>query len=207
MTGTSRNGVRRTAPTPDNPANDFASVIETFGAGEPGLRLTTNPVQLKRSQRRRAPCETHDPEKKAELRRKSNSCHRHPRDRLPVATGGGLGIRTLETFLPTSFQDWLHRPLGQPSLLNTTLTPDSSGPRRYRASLDPNRRAELAHPRRRAECARGTRGTRGTSRVRTVEARRPVRLRARMPSPRWPRPERRRAPGPWQPRGRERPPR
>ena len=30
--------------------------------------------------------------------------------------GGGLGIRTLETSLPTSFQDWLHRPLGQPSL-------------------------------------------------------------------------------------------
>ena len=28
---------------------------------------------------------------------------------------GGRGIRTHETFLPTSFQDWLHRPLGQPS--------------------------------------------------------------------------------------------
>src|SRR6185312_13564070 len=28
---------------------------------------------------------------------------------------GGRGIRTHETFPPTSFQDWLHRPLGQPS--------------------------------------------------------------------------------------------
>jgi hypothetical protein len=30
---------------------------------------------------------------------------------------GGREIRTRETFLPTSFQDWLHRPLGQPSWL------------------------------------------------------------------------------------------
>lgn len=30
-------------------------------------------------------------------------------------TGGGRGIRTHETFLPTGFQDQLHRPLGQTS--------------------------------------------------------------------------------------------
>ncbi|CAD5990327.1 protein of unknown function [Agreia sp. COWG] len=41
-----------------------------------------------------------------------------PIPRAPV--GGGLGIRTLETFLPTSFQDWLHRPLGQPSMPGRT---------------------------------------------------------------------------------------
>ena len=29
---------------------------------------------------------------------------------------GGRGIRTHETFLPTGFQDQLHRPLGQPSV-------------------------------------------------------------------------------------------
>ncbi len=29
--------------------------------------------------------------------------------------GGGRGIRTHETFLPTGFQDQLHRPLGQTS--------------------------------------------------------------------------------------------
>ena len=32
------------------------------------------------------------------------------------SSSGGRGIRTHETLLPTSFQDWLHRPLGQPSL-------------------------------------------------------------------------------------------
>ena len=30
--------------------------------------------------------------------------------------GGGRGIRTHETFLPTGFQDQLHRPLGQTSV-------------------------------------------------------------------------------------------
>ena len=30
-------------------------------------------------------------------------------------SGGGRGIRTHETFLPTGFQDQLHRPLGQAS--------------------------------------------------------------------------------------------
>ena len=34
---------------------------------------------------------------------------------------GGRGIRTHETSLPTSFQDWLHRPLGQPSLFAAQL--------------------------------------------------------------------------------------
>src|SRR5680860_847134 len=32
-----------------------------------------------------------------------------------TSQSGGRGIRTHETFLPTIFQDWLHRPLGQPS--------------------------------------------------------------------------------------------
>src|SRR5690606_7073556 len=35
---------------------------------------------------------------------------------MPFKICGGRGIRTHETFLPTGFQDQLHRPLGQPSI-------------------------------------------------------------------------------------------
>jgi hypothetical protein len=106
--------------------------------------------------------------------------------------GGGRGIRTHETFLPTSFQDWLHRPLGQPSMPGTT----------EQASIltDPHPPRTLRNAR------RAPRGTHPVS-VRTSEGRRPGRRRARMPSPRWPRPARRRAPGPWRRRGRVRRPR
>lgn len=48
--------------------------------------------------------------------------------------GGGRGIRTHETFLPTSFQDWLHRPLGQPSQRRTEI--------RHRLSLTNRRHSE-----------------------------------------------------------------
>ncbi len=38
---------------------------------------------------------------------------------LPDVLGGGRGIRTHETLLPTGFQDQLHRPLGQPSVFKS----------------------------------------------------------------------------------------
>src|SRR5690606_39826609 len=39
---------------------------------------------------------------------------------------GGCGIRTHETFLPTGFQDQLHRPLGQPSSMDESTDQCSS---------------------------------------------------------------------------------
>ena len=51
--------------------------------------------------------------------------------------GGGRGIRTHETFLPTSFQDWLHRPLGQPSC--SFRRSPSRGRRLKRTRLDSSR--------------------------------------------------------------------
>lgn len=76
----------------------------------------------------------------------TNKCPVHPRSQQK--TGGGRGIRTHETFLPTSFQDWLHRPLGQPSWRQRIgVLRESTEPGGARG--DPSRTSLLVRPRKR----------------------------------------------------------
>ncbi len=76
------------------------------------------PLRGARSLRRRGPTQGFEPAAPENRKRR-----RPPGD--ASSDGGGCGIRTHGTLLPTGFQDQVHRPLGQPSRRRRTRHPSN----------------------------------------------------------------------------------